>query len=189
MNTAIALPRHKLRVTDYHRMIAAGILRGDDHMELIDGDLIEMAPAGPEHADFVAYLGQLLRKQTTLLVREEKPVTLPEHSEPEPDLALVKACRYVDAHPYPEDVLMIIEVADTSLDKDKHVKLPLYARYRIPEVWIVDVQGGVVESFWDPQFTTEVAHYVHSKRVVRDVLTSETIPGITLSLNELWKPS
>ena len=147
MSTAIALPRHKLSVTDYHQMITTGILTGEDHVELIDGDLIERAPAGPEHADFVAYLGRILRTQTVLLVREEKPVTLPEHSEPEPDIALVKPRRYLEAHPHPEDVLMIIEVADTSLDKDKSVKVPLYARFRIPEVWIVDVQGGAVESF------------------------------------------
>ena len=107
MSPAIALPRHKLSVTDYHQMITTGILTGEDHVELIDGDLIEMAPAGPEHADFVAYLGRILRTQTVLLVREEKPVTLPEHSEPEPDIALVKPRRYLETHPYPEDVLMI----------------------------------------------------------------------------------
>lgn len=61
MSTAIALPRHKLSVTDYHQMITTGILTGEDHVELIDGDLIERAPAGPEHADFVAYLGRILR--------------------------------------------------------------------------------------------------------------------------------
>jgi Uma2 family endonuclease len=187
MSTAIALPRHKLSVTDYHQMITTGILTGEDHVELIDGDLIERAPAGPEHADFVAHLGRILRTQTVLLVREEKPVTLPEHSEPEPDIALVKPRRYLEAHPYPEDVLMIIEVADTSLDKDKSVKVPLYARFRIPEVWIVDMQGGTVESLWEPWVTAEFAQYAHSKRVERAVITSETIPGIILSLNELWK--
>jgi hypothetical protein len=81
-----------------------------------------MAPAGPEHADVVAHVGRILRTQTTFLVREEKPVTLPEHSEPELDIALVKPRRYLDAHPFPDDVLMIIEVADTSLDKNKKGK-------------------------------------------------------------------
>ncbi len=186
MNSAITLPRHKLRVTDYHQMIKAGILSNENNVELIDGDLIEMAPAGPEHADFVAYLGKLLRSQTELFVREEKPVTLPEHSEPEPDLALVKAHRYTKAHPYPDDILMIIEVADSSLEKDKYVKLPLYARFQVPEVWVVDVRGGIVESFWEPDSTADVARYIHSKRDENDLLTSETIPGISLNLNELW---
>lgn len=186
MNTAIALPRHKLSVTDYHQMIATGILDRDDHVELIEGDLIEMAPAGPEHADLVAFLSQLLRTQTTLAVRDEKPITLPEHSEPEPDLALVKPRRYGAAHPHPADVLLIVEVADSSLDKDKQIKLPLYARFGIPEVWIVDVPGRVVESFWDPQVTPTGARYTQSKRVEYGVVSSETLPGISVVLSQLW---
>jgi hypothetical protein len=124
MSTAMALPRHKLTVEDYHRMVRTGILTDEDHLELIEGDLIEMAPAGPEHADLVAYIARIMRTQTTFLVREEKPVTLPEHFEPEPDIALVKPRRYRQAHPHPTGVVMIIEVADTSLDKDKGVKVP-----------------------------------------------------------------
>lgn len=189
MSTAMALPRHKLTVEDYHRMVTTGILTGDDHLELIEGDLIEMAPAGPEHADLVAYIARIMRTQTTFLVREEKPVTLPEHSEPEPDIALVKPRRYRQAHPHPTDVVMIVEVADTSLDKDKGVKVPLYARFRIPEVWIVDVPGRVVECFWDLPGDAEPTHYAHSKRAERELITSETIPGIKLDLDELWKGS
>jgi Uma2 family endonuclease len=191
MNTAIALPRHKLRVTDYHRMIAAGILTGDDRVELIEGDLIEMAPTGPEHADYVDYISETIRTQTHLKVRLQHPITLPEHSEPEPDIALVNPRRYWKAHPYPDDVLMIVEVADTSLEKDKKVKVPLYARFSIPEVWIVDVQGHAVECFWDPRIDAAGARYTQSKRVEQGqaIVTSETIPGITLSLNELWKRS
>lgn len=189
MSTAMALPRRKLTVTDYHRMLRTGILTGDDRLELIEGDLIEMAPAGPEHADLVAHIGRIMRTQTTFLVREGKPVTLPEHSEPEPDIALVKPRRYREAHPYPTDVLMIIEVADTSLDKDKKVKVPLYARFRIPEVWIVDVYGRTVECFWGLPVDAESTRYIHSKRAERSLVTSETIPGITLDLDELWKGS
>jgi Uma2 family endonuclease len=189
MSTAMALPRHKLTVTDYHRMVTTGILTGDDHLELIEGDLIEMAPAGPEHADLVAHIARIMRTQTTFLVREEKPVTLPEHSEPEPDIALVKPQRYRNAHPYPTDVIMIIEVADASLDKDKKVKVPLYARFRIPEVWIVDVQGWAVECFWGLPGDAEPTHYAHSKRAERGSITAETIPGVTLDLDELWKGS
>jgi Uma2 family endonuclease len=187
MSTVIALPRRKLTVTEYHRMVRTGILTDDDHLELIEGDLIEMAPAGPEHADVVAHVGRILRTQTTFLVREEKPVTLPEHSEPEPDIALVKPRRYLDAHPLPDDVLMIIEVADTSLDKDKKVKVPLYARFGIPEVWVVDLQGRSVECFWNLPVGTGLSQYVRSKRAERGLITSETIPGIALNLDELWK--
>ncbi len=182
-----ALPRHKLSVTDYHRMVGTGILTDDDRVELIEGDLVEMAPAGPEHADLVSYIARTLRDQTPLLLREEKPVTLPEHSEPEPDIALVKPRRYFDAHPYPDDILLIIEVADTSLDKDKKVKVPLYARFRIPEVWIIDLQGRSVECFWRLPGDTESPRYLHSKRAERGLITSETIAGITLELDGLWK--
>lgn len=189
MSKAMALPRHKLSVADYHRMVRTGILSGDDHLELIEGDLIEMAPAGPEHADLVAHIARIMRAQTRFLVREEKPVTLPEHSEPEPDIALVKPRRYRDAHPYPTDVLMIIEVADTSLDKDKGVKVPLYARFRIPEVWIVDMPGRAVECFWHLPVGAEATQYIRSKRAERGLITSETIRGITLDLDELWKGS
>lgn len=146
-----------------------------------------MAPAGPEHADVVAHVGRILRTQTTFLVREEKPVTLPEYSELEPDIALVKPRRYLDAHPFPYEVLMIIEVADTSLDKDKTVKVPLYARFRIPEVWIADLQGRSVECFWDPSVGTGFSQYVGSKRAECGLITSETIPGIAINLDELWK--
>jgi Uma2 family endonuclease len=186
MNTAIALPRHKLSVTHYHRMIQAGILGRDDHVELIEGDLIEMAPTGPEHADLVAYLGQCLRTQSAFLVREEKPVTLPDHSEPEPDLALVKPRRYADSHPHPADVVLIIEVADTSLEKDQQVKLPLYARFGIPEVWIVDVRQRTVDIFWETQTTASGARYAQSKRVEQGVLESETLSGIQVAMDQLW---
>jgi Uma2 family endonuclease len=189
MSTAIASPRHELTVTDYHRMIATGILTGDDHVELIEGDLIEMAPAGPEHADFVDYISETIRSQTNLKVRSQQPVTLPEHSEPEPDVALVRPRRYQTAHPYPDDVMMIIEVADTSLDKDKKVKLPLYAKFRIPEVWIVDVLGRTIECFWDPPVDAEGAHYAQSKHIdqTQVLVSSETIAGITLHLHDLWR--
>ena len=188
MSTAVALPRHKLRVTDYHRMIEAGILTSDDRVELIEGDLIEMAPTGPEHADYIDYISETLRAQTTLKVRLQHPITLPEHSEPEPDIALVTPKRYWKAHPFPGDVQMIVEVADTSLEKDKVIKVPLYARFNIPEVWIVDVQGQVVECFWDPVIDSSEARYVQAKRVDQEqsFVTAKTLTGIKLDLNELW---
>ncbi len=188
MSTAVALPRHKLRVTDYHRMIEAGILTSDDRVELIEGDLIEMAPTGPEHADYIDYISETLRAQTTLKVRLQHPITLPEHSEPEPDIALVTLKRYWKAHPFPGDVQMIVEVADSSLEKDKKVKVPLYARFNIPEVWIVDVQGQVVECFWDPVIDGLGARYVQAKRVdqAQSFVTAKTLSGIKLDLNELW---
>lgn len=188
MSSAVALPRHKLRVTDYHRMIEAGILTSDDRVELIEGDLIEIAPTGPEHADYIDYISETLRALTALKVRLQHPITLPEHSEPEPDIALVTPKRYWKAHPLPGDVQMIVEVADTSLEKDKKVKVPLYARFNIPEVWIVDVQRQVVECFWDPVVDGSRGRYAQAKRVDQEqsFVTAKMISGIKLDLNELW---
>lgn len=151
----LILQRHQLNVTDYYRMAQAGILGEDDRCELIDGEIIDMAPIGSEHASTVK---RLLRRfqhavGNTAIVSIQDPVYLDAHNEPQPDIALL---RYRDdfyrhAHPEPKDVLLIVEVADASLRYDREVKLPLYARHGIPEVWIVDPQNRHVEIFRGPE--------------------------------------
>ncbi len=170
-------------------MVGTGILTADDRLELIEGDLVEMAPAGPAHADLVSHIARILRTQTAFLVREEKPVTMPKHSEPEPNITVVEPRRYRGAHPNPQDIRMIVEVADTSLEKDRKVKVPLYARFRIPEVWLVDAGGRTVEGFWRLPADLEFSRYLHAKRADRGLFTAETIPGIVLDLDELWQGS
>lgn len=156
--SAIAPPilqRHRLNVTDYYRMAQAGILGEDDRCELIEGEIIDMAPIGSEHVSCVNRLTQLfaVRAAGRAIVSAQNPVRLSALSEPQPDVALLRYRDdfYRQAHPAPEDVLLIVEVADASLRYDREVKLPLYARHGIPEVWIVDLQNSRVEIFRRPE--------------------------------------
>ena len=152
MQTAILLPRHKLTVDHYHKMAEAGILTTLDRVELIEGELIDMAPIGSQHATRVDYLTRLLVKQVSddHWVRVQNPVHLGKHSEPEPDIAIVRNRRYSKAHPTPKDVLLLIEVADTTVQYDRDIKIPLYARHHIPEVWLLDLPRGRLEIHLQP---------------------------------------
>jgi Uma2 family endonuclease len=163
-------------------MIAAGIFGSTDKLELIEGELIAMVPTGPEHAHIVAQLLRILMTCSTRLVRVQSPITLPNHSEPEPDIALVTPKSYMTGHPLPEDIQLIIEVSDTSLIKDKQIKLPLYARYKLPEVWIVDIKAHAIECYWQP----EEGGYQKTSRFVDGILTSPTQPGLDIDLDSLW---
>jgi Uma2 family endonuclease len=145
---SVQLLKHRFTVEEYHRMGQAGIFSEDDPVELIEGEIIEMTPIGSRHAACVARLSALFaRIPEGPIVWTQNPIRLGEHSEPQPDLALLKphADFYAAAHPGPEDVLLVVEVAETSLDYDREVKLPLYARAGIPEAWLVDLPGERVE--------------------------------------------
>ncbi|MGH8507608.1 MAG: Uma2 family endonuclease [Gammaproteobacteria bacterium] len=146
--------RHRLTVADYHRIGTAGIVSEADRVELIEGEIIDMAPIGSEHAAVVRRLVRLFDRVIgeQAIVSAQDPVWLSSFSEPEPDIALL---RYRDdffrhAHPRPGDVLLIVEVADTSLRYDREVKLPLYARHAILEVWIVDLENRCLQVFREP---------------------------------------
>jgi Uma2 family endonuclease len=143
----------KWTVNDYHRMIEAGILAGR-RVELLHGEIVEMTPEGTPHAylsDRAAnYLRELLRGKAA--IREGKPITLPDHSEPEPDIAIVQDLdeEYFGHHPYPENIFWIIEYANTSLTKDLEVKSKTYAKAGIPEYWVVNLKRMELIIFQDP---------------------------------------
>ena len=141
--------RHRWTVADYHRLAEAGILGEDDRVELIEGELYEMAPIGSRHAGAVDWILSKLSEMAggRAIVRCQSPIRLGERSEPQPDLALLRprADWYRDAHPGPEDVLLVVEVADTTAGWDREVKFPLYARHGIPEAWLVDLEAGRLE--------------------------------------------
>jgi Uma2 family endonuclease len=141
--------RHRFTVEDYHRMGDAGILRQESRVELIEGEIIEMSPIGTAHASRVKRLNRLLvrRLGTHAIVQVQDPVVLDRFSEPQPDLAVLKPRGdfYAARHPEPADILLLIEVADSSRAFDRSVKVPLYARAGIPEVWVVDVIDQIVE--------------------------------------------
>ncbi|RKT45872.1 Uma2 family endonuclease [Thiocapsa rosea] len=135
----------RFSVTDYHRMGETGILGPDLRTELIDGEIIEMPPIGYPHAGTVKLLANLMKETVgrDAIVAVQDPVWLDDHSEPLPDIALLRPRPdyYRNAHPGPADVLLLVEVADSSLAYDREIKLPRYARAGIPEVWLVDLAG------------------------------------------------
>ena len=145
---AVQLTRRRFTVDEYHGMARAGILGEDDRVELIDGEIVEMAPIGSEHAGSVNQLTLLLvrRFSRRAVITVQNPIRLDPHNEPQPDLALLRPRPdfYRSALPTPADVLLVIEVADTTLAADRDVKMPLYAHAGIPESWLVDLQHAVV---------------------------------------------
>ena len=151
---AVQLTRRRFTVDDYYAMARAGILHEDDRVELIDGEIVEMPPIGPGHAGSTDGGAELLIRRfgDLVQVRIQAPIRLNAHNEPQPDLALVRrrADFYRSGHPTPADVLLVIEVADTSLETDQRIKLPTYARASLPEVWLLDLQHDLVLVHRDP---------------------------------------
>ncbi len=146
--------RYKFNVTQYQMMGAAGIFPVGERVELIEGEIITMSPIGSRHAACVDAFSEVLREklQRTVNIRVQSPVWLGVDSEPQPDLAVLmrRDDFYRDAHPTPEDILLIIEVADTSIEYDREGKLPLYARAGVPEVWIMNLGEERLETYADP---------------------------------------
>ena len=142
-------PRRRFNVEDYYRMAEAGILGEDDRVELIEGEIVEMPPIGPAHGGGVKYLTNTFARLVggDAILSVQNPVRLSDLSEPVPDVCLLRprADFYRGSHPGPEDVLLLVEVADTTAAFDRRVKLPLYARAGIREYWIVDLGAGIVD--------------------------------------------
>lgn len=148
------LEKRYFNVDEYYRMARAGVLKPDDRLELLEGKIIKMAPIGSPHAACVSRLDDLLSSldRRKMMVRVQNPVRLDDFSEPVPDLVLLKPRKdyYASRHPVPSDVFLVIEVADTSMPSDRHVKLPLYARTLIPELWLVNLPRKVIEVYSEP---------------------------------------
>jgi Uma2 family endonuclease len=148
------VPRHRLTVADYHRLGEAGILGADERVELLEGQLVDMSPIGPRHALAVDALNELLVLAVAgrAHVRVQNPISLDGGSEPQPDLAVVRRpwSGYPRAHPGPADILLLIEVADSSLELDLGAKRAIYARAGIAEFWIVDLTTDTVLVHRDP---------------------------------------
>jgi len=129
-------------------MADAGIFKADDRVELIEGEIVEMSPIGSLHSECVEELNTLLRaalRDKPFKVRSQNPVHLGEHTEPQPDLAVVRAQSYRTDHPTVADIALLIEVADASLMYDRRTKTPLYLRFGVPEVWLVDLINHTIE--------------------------------------------
>lgn len=142
---------HRFNVTEYYQMGAGGVFGEDDRVELIDGEVLEMTPIGARHAACVNRLNRLLvlAAGDRAVVSVQNPVRVNEWSVPQPDVAVLRPRPdfYADDLCEPGDVLLLVEVADTSGAYDRSVKVPLYLAAGVPEVWVVDVAGGVVDVF------------------------------------------
>ncbi|GBC85859.1 hypothetical protein HRbin11_02317 [bacterium HR11] len=183
---AVRVERYRFTVDDYYRMLAAGILTEDSRVELIEGEIIAMAPIGSRHAACVDRLNRLLTDRVggRAIVRVQSPIRLSRHTEPQPDVALLRPRSdfYASGHPGPGDVLLVVEVAETSADYDRQVKLPLYGRAGIPEAWLVDLAGEVVEVYRRPgrRGYREVGRHGRGS-----VLTLQAWPDVGLAVDEI----
>ena len=178
--------RRKIDVFEYHLMGEAGILGEDDRVELIEGELVAMAPIGSDHSGTVNALTELLILAVGRrgVVSPQNPVRLDNYSEPQPDFTVLKprADRYRRAHPVPGDVLLVIEVAKSSFAYDRDVKLPLYARHGIPEVWIVDIEADAIHVARGPG----AEGYAEMRRAVRgDILEPSALPGVRIAVSDV----
>jgi Uma2 family endonuclease len=181
-----ATPRRLLTVDEYHRMGEAGILTEDDRVELIEGELVAMAPIGTEHIAATNALTRLLVLAVgdRGIVSVGNPVRLTRHSEPQPDFSVLKPRDgYRTTMPRPEDTMLAVEVANTSLEYDRKVKLALYARAGIPEVWIVNLAAEEVEVYRSPAADL----YTSVTRACRsDTLTIEALAGVLIPVARIF---
>jgi Uma2 family endonuclease len=188
MSAVYPVSRHRLKVEDFHKMGSAGILTEDDRVELIEGELIDMAPIGSEHAGVVYLLTQLitLAAGQAAIVGAQNPLILGEYSEPQPDILVLRPREdyYRKAHPRPEDVLLLIEVADSTVRFDRKVKIPLYARHNVPEVWLVDLAQRCVEVYRLPQ--PDAGLYQQVSRYAEGILTPERIGTVAVDMARLF---
>jgi Uma2 family endonuclease len=180
--------KHRFSVKDYYRMAETGVLRPDARVELLDGEIIDMSPIGPFHGSVTKYLTQLFTAAAKgrWITAVQDPVRLDDHSEPQPDLMLLKPIPdfYRKSHPRPEDVFLLIEVSDTTLATDRDQKLPAYGRAGIAEVWIVNLNEELIEVYREPHFTG-----YNSKTVLRagDHASPRAFPDATVDVAALLK--
>ena len=180
------IARYSFTAEEFQRMGKAGIFRQGARLELIEGEIIEMSPIGSPHAACVNFLSRLLNRLfgDDHIVATQNPIRLSDFSEPQPDVALLRWRDdfYRGAHPTPEDVLLIVEVADTTLIADRTVKIPLYARAGVAEAWVVNIPEERVEIYSDPSGGAYQRAEVFGRGAGA---RSHTIEGLAVKVGEL----
>ena len=193
MNVATPSPdvherQRRITVNEYHRMIEAGILGEDEHVQLITGMMVAMTPQGRPHARIIQRLNRLLVRVVgdDLEVLTQLPLTLLDDSEPEPDLAVVRAEEAQSREHHPRTALLVIEVAGESLRLDRKSKAALYARAGIPEYWIVNLAESTVEVHREPDPTTDS---YRARTVVPSggTLTATSVPDVRIDVAGLFR--
>jgi Uma2 family endonuclease len=187
MAVEMVATRRRFTRAEYHRMSEVGILGDDDRVELIRGEIVEMSRPGRRHRAFVDNLTQLLvlRLADRAIVSVQNPVALTDDTEPQPDLAVLRRrpVPYKEREADADDVLLLIEVADSSLAYDRSTKLRLYAEAAIPEYWVVDCAAETVEVYRTP----EPEGYCDASRVVgAATLTLHAFPDVELTTADIF---
>jgi len=183
----VAVPtRHQFTVDDLKQFVATGVLSEDDRIELIEGELFDMSPINEPHADTVDTLNEsllpLVRPEGRL--RVQNPVRLSDLSIVQPDVAIVRRQGYRQHHPIPDDVLLLIEVSDSTLSFDLRTKVPLYARAGVPEVWIVDVNARIIHRFRQPEGS---AYLLTDQLRSGDTISIDALPHVTLAVADIFE--
>lgn len=183
---AVNLAKHYFTVSEYERMGATGVFAPEARVELIEGEIIEMSPIGSRHAACVDLITEIFNEQLRgrAIVRAQNPIVLDDFSEPQPDITILRfrSDRYRDAHPRPNDVLLVIEVADATIDYDRRVKMPLYARAGIAEALIFNLLEDQVEYFSQPQADNYQEHSILKRG---EQFNSVTVSGLTLDVETM----
>jgi Uma2 family endonuclease len=181
---SVQIIRRHFSVTEYYRMAEAGVFTEDDRVELIEGEIVEMNPIGSRHAACVGRLTELLGQLVAgnAIVWVQNPVQVNDYSEPLPDVALLKRRDdfYAQANPQAADVLLIIEVADSSVGYDRGIKIPLYARAGIAEAWLVNLPEETIEIYTGP-----VREAYNEIRVAKrgESIASKSVPGLMIDVD------
>ncbi len=184
----------RFTVDEYHRLIELGFLHENDHIQLINGELIEMASKGTAHETCLRNLWKQLPKLVgdRATLQSHAPITLPPNNEPEPDFSIVqnKDDNYLSAHPAPTDVLLVIEIADSSLDYDQKVKIPLYAKAGIADYWIFNLFNYHLECYSEPYLDTLGKYGYSNNKIIlpSQVVNLPCFPDLSLDLNKVFPP-
>jgi len=169
-------------------MAETGVLPPGARVELLNGEIIDMSPIGPFHGGVVGRLDRLFNKLSNdrWLVLSQSPLHLDDHSEPEPDCMLLKPApdEYTTRHPRPDDVLLLVEVSDTSVELDQEEKLPLYGRAGIVEVWLVNLVDQTIEVYRDPHFA---GYGVKAILHAGDKAHPQAFPEVSVDIAKLLK--
>ncbi|MUL35302.1 Uma2 family endonuclease [Gloeocapsopsis dulcis] len=172
---------------EYHKMADLGILHPDERVELIEGQIIAMAAKNPPHSAITKRTADTLRNLLTgkADIRVQEPIHISDRSEPEPDIAVVKIDPrdYIDRHPIPDDVFLLIEVADRTLSYDCNKKAALYARAGIPEYWVIDIKNEKVIVFSEPGSKSYQEKLVQDKH---NVLNLTAFSNLYLEVNKIF---
>ncbi len=183
---SLSLITRKFTVEEYEKMATEGIIKPDEKVELIRGEIIKMSPMGTRHAAGIARLTQLFSRKfgDLILLGVQNPIRLNNNSQPEPDLSLLipRSDFYVAAYPCPQDIYLIIEVSDSTLDYDHYTKIPLYAEANIQEVWIVNLKEECLEVYRHP---LHGSYQAIQKYYRGESIFIESFPAIELTLIEI----